>query len=336
MKNKKFATLKDVAKAANTSVTSVSYILSGDENRYVSKELRKRVIKAAEKLNYVKSGLATGLKGQTRNMLAILVPQFDNIFFTRMATGVEEVTYKNGYMLNVCNTFDSTERERQIIENLVMHRIDGILISPTESSKDNIQYIKDFGIPFVIIDRTLNGIKNYDAVLTDNFNSGYLAAKELIDAGHKYIAFIGWATKVPNLKKRIAGCIKAFEERGLSKENISLFTYSDMRKSKGCQMIEQIVNEPNITGVIFGQHILAEKAFRYITENPSTVFEQMSVIIIGTPVWTSFCNPPVKCINQKEQKIGREASKRLIKKIEYQDKQDILPSTMKIIECEVK
>ena len=233
MKSKKFVTIKDIAKLADTSVTSVSYILSGAKNRYVSDELRKKVLKAAEELNYVKSALATGLKGKDRKMIAMLVPQFDNIFFTRLTAGVEEVTYNHGYILSICNTFDDSKREREIIENLVMNRVDGILISPTEASDENIRYIKEFGIPFVVLDRTLTEMKEYDAILTDNFNFGYLAAKELLEAGHRDIAFVEWESKIPNIKDRFRGCVKALEEKNLIEENILLLSYNDFTKHQG-------------------------------------------------------------------------------------------------------
>jgi len=336
MKSQKYSTLKDIAKFAGTSVTSVSYILSGDPKRYVSTELRDRVLKAANELNYVKSALATGLKGQNGKMIAMLVPQFDNIFFTRLTTGVEGITYKHGYILNICNSFDNSKRERAVIENLIMHRIDGILISPTESSDDNIRYIKDFGVPFVVFDRSLNEMAENDAVLTDNFNSGYMAAKKLLDAGHRHIVFLEWKTMIPNLKDRFYGCVKAFEERNIPRENILLFSYKEMNNTKGSIIAEQIINSRDITAIIFGYHILAENFFKYLTQNNNPFFERMSIVVIGTPVWTNFCNPPITCIDLREHEIGRSAAKRLIEKIESESDGNILSPMVKIVGCKFK
>ncbi len=337
MKPKKFATLRDIAKLAGTSVTSVSYILSGDQKRYVSDELRQKVLKAADELNYVKSALATGLKGQNRKMLAMLVPQFDNIFFTRLTAGVEEVAYKHGYILNVCNSLDNSEREREIIENLVMHRIDGILISPTESSADNIRYIRDFGIPFMVVDRALNDMTDCDAVLTDNLNAGYLAAKLLLEAGHRSIAFVEWQTKIPNLKDRLWGCVKAFEEAKLPKEHILSLSYQDLKNTQGSQIAAEITKAGEVTGVIFGHHNLAEKFFGYVFQNKiAAIVDSLSFVMIGNPVWSNFCHPLITCIDPREHEIGREAALRLIKKIEAEDERNMASPTSIVIGCKIK
>lgn len=333
MKSKKYSTLKDIARLAGTSVTSASYILSGNPKRYVSAELREKVMKAADELNYVKSALATGLKGQNGKMIAILVPQFENLFFTRLTTGVEEVAYKHRYILNICNSFDNKKRERDIIENLIMHRIDGILISPTESSDDNIRYIKDFGIPFVMVDRFSHEMEGNDAVLTDNFNAGYMAGKKLLNAGHRRIAFLEWKSMIPSLQERFHGCMKAFEERNIPKENIRLFSYHEMYSAKGSMIAEQIMNSGGITAMIFDNHIIAENFFRYLTKSHSPYFDKMSIMVIGTPDWTNFCNLPITCIDLREHEIGRSAARRLIEKIESEEDGSSLSPAVKTIRC---
>lgn len=317
-------------------MTSVSYILSGDQKRYVSSELRDKVMKVAEEIHYVKSGLATGLKGQNRKTLGMIVPQFENIFFTRLTTGVEEIAYKYGYILNVCNSFDNSQREREILENLIMHRIDGVIISPTESSDENIQYLREFGIPFVLADRALKDQGACDAVLTDNFHSGFMAAKHLLDQGHRHIAFVDWDTNIPNLKDRTSGSLKAFKRKNLSKDHMLLLSYKDLRSPPGSILVEEIKKHPEITGIIFGNNIIAENMYKYICENHSPVLDHMSVVTIGTPVWTDFCYPPVTCVDLREHEVGRRSAKKLIEKIEHEKEKlnespliDIVPCRMK-------
>lgn len=333
MKPKRYSTLKDIARLAGTSVTSASYILSGNQNRYVSTELREKVMKAANELNYVKSALATGLKGQNGKMIAILVPQFENLFFTRLTTGVEEIAYKYRYILNICNSFDNKKRERDIIENLIMHRIDGILISPTESSDDNIRYIKNFGIPFVMVDRSSHEMEGNDAVLTDNFNAGYMAGKKLIDGGHRCIAFLEWKSMIPSLQDRFHGCMKAFEEKNIPKDNIRLFSYNEIYNVKGSTIAGQIMNSHDVTAMIFDNHIIAESFFRYLTKSRNPYFNKMAIMVIGTPEWTNFCNLPITCIDLREHEIGRSAARRLIGKIESEEEGNTLPPAVKTVRC---
>ena len=86
-----YATLKDVAERAGTTAATVSYVLNGSKKRYISEDMRRRVEEAARELNYVKSSAASSLKGKKRKIIAVLVPQFENQFFTQLILGVERV-----------------------------------------------------------------------------------------------------------------------------------------------------------------------------------------------------------------------------------------------------
>src|SRR5690554_1081570 len=98
------ATIKDVAKLAGASLSTVSYVLNDVPNKFVSKELRKRVLKAARELNYRPNQIARRLRGKTGKILAVLVPQFDNIYFNRMVIGAQEIAEEEGYILCIYST----------------------------------------------------------------------------------------------------------------------------------------------------------------------------------------------------------------------------------------
>ena len=150
-----YATLKDVARLAGTTAGTVSYVLSGKEGRYISTEMRERVMKAVHELGYVKSS-------------AVLVPQFGNQFFTRIVLGIEAEADKKGYILSICNTFDDPEREGEIVNRMAQHRVDGYILSPTVEGERNTRQVRQLGVPLVVVDRSLQGVESYPWVTFSN------------------------------------------------------------------------------------------------------------------------------------------------------------------------
>ena len=129
----KYPTIKDVARLANTSTATVSYVLSGNTDRLISLELRDRVLDAAEELHYTKSAVASSLRVNRRGLVFLLIPQFSNIYFTRACESLEDVIIANDFLPMICDTREDPERERKLIENAVAQRADGIILGPTSS-----------------------------------------------------------------------------------------------------------------------------------------------------------------------------------------------------------
>ena len=140
-----YVTLKDVAKRAGTTAATVSYVLNGTGKRYISEEMRQRVEQAASELGYVKSSAASSLKGKKRKIIAVLVPQFSNQFFTELVLGVEEIADRYGYILSICNTFDDPEREKEIINRTQSQRVDGYIITPSQEGEKSTWPIRKVG-----------------------------------------------------------------------------------------------------------------------------------------------------------------------------------------------
>ncbi len=297
---------------ADTSIATVSYILNDSKGRYVSAELRERVLQAAKELNYVKSAVASSLKGKDRGILSVLVPQFDNPFFTRIIVAIEEAAHRHGYFISISTTVDDMEREREIIKKMIEQRVDGIIISPTIQGTENTDHLRNLGIPYVILDRPLIGLNQYDFVGPDNLSSGYLATNHLIKNGHSQIGFIGWDTSI-NVQDRKDGYKNAMEETGLPVKE-QWIQLGSLERDTGYRLMQQCL-ESGITGVVFGHHLLAEGAIRFLRERNVSIPEQMSVVLIGTPSWAQLSVPKLTCINQREQQIGEMAAEVLLRNI---------------------
>ncbi|MDR3259503.1 MAG: LacI family transcriptional regulator [Fusobacteriaceae bacterium] len=311
---KQYATLKDVAKKAKTTAATVSYILNGNKNRYISEDMRERVLQAAKELNYVKSSAASSLRGKQRKMIAVLVPQFINQFFTQVVLAIEKVADEYGYVLSICNTFDDTEREKDVIQRMQQQRMDGYIIIPTKAGAENTKQIRDIGIPLVIVDRSIEGVEKYNWVTTKNYQCSYVGVEYLIKKGHRKIAFIGWDSEIPDLIKRETAYRDAIKENNINPSNI-LVLNGIFTAEAGYDMTKEILlHHSDVTAIFYAYNIQAIGGIRYLRERKIIAGKDISVVLIGSPDWAVIGN--YTRIDQRAFDLGTKAA-RLIFEVIY-------------------
>lgn len=313
MHKKKYVTLKDVAGLANASLASVSAVLSGSDKRYVSPTLRKRILSAAEELNYVKSSMASGLRGVSQRVIALLVPQFDNSYFIRLAISVERVARENDYTITICDTHDDPEREKQIIETVIGHRVDGIIVAPTLSGAENTEIIRRYDLPYVAVDRPLNIVEGYDFVTSDNYQAGAISARCFLAHGHRHFGYIGWKSRIPIITDRLRG----FQE--VVSPSADFFDYRIAEKldpKYGYEYTEELFNNgKTITALLYGHHNFAQGGIEFFRERGIQIPEELSVIMIGSPSWVPMVQPRFTCVHQPVEEMGAMAAQVLLEKI---------------------
>ncbi len=327
----KRATIRDIALMAQTSVATVSWVLNGNSRKYVSDELRDRVIEAAHLLNYQPNLLAQRLKGKSRKLLAVVVPQFENIFFNHIVIGAEKYANNLGYRLLICSTDDNHRKEVDLVNQLIANWVDGFLIAPTPEGADAVENICRSGIPLVIVDRKIDKVgADIDYVGTDNLTAAYLGVRYLLDKGHRRIAYIGWDTCLQTLLDRNIGFFKAAGEFDIAPEDVV------MRKcardpEAGFRVADQILKEFQPTAIFVDQNNIADGVVKAIRSFNLRIPEDLSVLIYGEPTWAVLNVPEFTCIALPDFEIGAYGARILIEKLEgrsYQPRTIYLPGRL--------
>jgi LacI family transcriptional regulator len=206
-------TIKDVARLAGVSPMTVSRVINGSER--VSPETRRRVEEAIADLGYVPSRLARGLIRQKTGTLALIVPDVANPFFTLIVRGAEDVARRAGYRMLLCDTRSDLALEREVIEEMIAHRVEGIAIAPvSDRSRNHLLRLREFGVEVVLIDRTVPGI-DCDVVVGDNAGGGKRLVEHLIGLGHTRIGLIVESDEVSTARDRHQAYVAALEAGGL-------------------------------------------------------------------------------------------------------------------------
>jgi len=206
-------TIKDVASLAGVSPMTVSRVIN--ESDRVSPETQRRVEKAITQLGYIPSRLARGLSGRRTGTLALIVPDVANPFFTMIVRAAEEVARRSAYRVILCDTRADLAVERDVIEELIAHRVEGIAIAPvSDQSKPHLARLSRFGVPFVLIDRTVAGV-DCDAVLGDSVGGARRLVEHLVGLGHRHIGMIVEKDEVSTARERRQGYESALKAAGL-------------------------------------------------------------------------------------------------------------------------
>ncbi|HEX2129995.1 MAG TPA: LacI family DNA-binding transcriptional regulator, partial [Actinophytocola sp.] len=146
------ATISDVASLAGVSTATVSRALNGKST--VDPELAARVLAAARELGYQPNGPARNLRRQEAAVIALIISDVENPFFTAIARGVEDVAHTVGYSVVLCNADENTDKERRYVDVAIQERVAGVIMSPT-STATNVDLLINRGTPLVAVDRPL-------------------------------------------------------------------------------------------------------------------------------------------------------------------------------------
>ena len=306
-------TLRDIAREVGTSAPTVSYVLSGTEKRYVNAELRDRVREAAERLGYVPRS-----EGRGNKRIALIMPQFENIFFRRLMAGAESVAWENGYVLTAYNSHDCARREAEILASLDRESYAGFLMIPNAEGHVDAARIAELKLPYVLAERPLPCEGEYDFVSMDNFAAGYLATKVLTEAGHRHIGMICWETRAITLLDRHLGYARALDEANVlyRPEYVRSGPFSE---EAGWQMTESLLREqPSLTALVFAYHVPGLGGVRYLRKAGVRVPDDLSVVLVGDPTWAEMTTPAYTRIALPAEQIGKRALEQLLCRVRHQ------------------
>jgi LacI family transcriptional regulator len=207
-------TIRDVAKEAGVSPMTVSRVIN--DSAAVSPDARRRVEASIERLGYVPNRLARGLIQRKTGALSLIVPDVANPFFTLVLRGVEEVAWRAGYHVILCDTQGDLERERGYLEDMLAFRVEGVLVAAVgDRSRAHLRLLKRNNVPFVLIDRSINGFEA-DLVQGDSVAGARRLVEHLLALGHARIAMVTESDEVSTARDRQRGYRDALERSGIA------------------------------------------------------------------------------------------------------------------------
>ncbi|HZB35974.1 MAG TPA: LacI family DNA-binding transcriptional regulator [Gaiellaceae bacterium] len=307
-------TIKDVARVSGVSSMTVSRVINDSER--VSPDTRRRVEQAIAELGYVPSRLARGLIRQKTGTLALIVPDVANPFFTLVVRGAEDVARRAGYRMILCDTRADLTIEREVIEEMLAHRVEGIVIAPvSDRSKGHLERLARFGVQFVLIDRTVPGIES-DVVVGDSAGGARVLVEHLISLGHDRIAFITEGNDVSTARDRRAGYEAALAAAGLPLDP-SLVVRATVDPRGGFDGMSQLLelDEPP-TAVFTVNNLVALGAIEAVRAHELEVPDDIALVCFDDIEYASRLYPFLTVMAQPAETLGTLGTQLLVERIE--------------------
>ncbi len=305
----KKVTIKDIAKRANVSVASVSYVLN--DTRYVSPELHSRIEQAIEELGYTPNLVARSLRQSRTKTIGLIVPDNSNPFFAEIAKGVEDAGFSAGYSVILCNSNAMPERELAYLEVLRSKQVDGIIFIATTAEIRHIRPLIEGGIPAVIFYRD-SGDMSVDQFLIDNDRAGFLVTNHLIELGHRQIACIQPASTETPSALRVAGFKRVLEAHGLPYDE-ALMPRGDNLIAGGARAAYELLKSGRpFTAVFSTNDAMAIGCIRVLRDTGIRVPDDVSVAGVDDIMLASIIEPPLTTVRQPKYEAGRQAVEMLL------------------------
>ena len=203
------ATMKDIARIAQVSTSTVSHVING--TRFVSDEMREKIMAVVRELNYQPSALARSFKLKKTQTIGMLVTASNNPFFAEVVAAVEGYCAKNDYNLILTNTNGDSQRLQSSLQMLIQKQVDGLLLMSTETHLAE-QLSLELSIPAVVMDWWPTAL-SADKILEDSELGGYLATQYLLEQGHRKIGIITGNLQKPLALNRLNGYKKALKRK---------------------------------------------------------------------------------------------------------------------------
>jgi LacI family transcriptional regulator len=312
---KKKLSIVDIANELNVSKTTISFILNGRaQEKRISNELVERVMKYVAEVGYKPNSLAKSLRTGKSNTIGLMVEDISNPFFASIARLIEDRAYKNGYKIIYCSTDNDTNKTKDLIGMFRDRHVDGYIMAPPEGIEEDIESLIKDGMPVVLFDRHLPGVKT-DFIEVDNLFSTYNATKHLMDQGFKNIAFVTFASKQTQMMDRIKGYHDAIISEGLKPTIIKEIAFNQDEEQIMEPLRDFFRGNPDIDAILFGTNHIGTCGLKVMNELGKKAPTDIAVISFDDYDVFKLHSPPVTAIAQPVEAIADNVITVLLEKL---------------------
>lgn len=309
-------TMKDIAEATGTSVPTVSLILN-DKPFRVAEETRRKVLKAAEDMHYVRNQAARDLRKGASKTLALIVPDISNDFYATFAKGVERACHEAGWSVMLNDSDNQPEHESEYIELMYQKNVEGLILASTTSDEKRAAVCTDIlekrGMPHVLLDFT--GTDGGDVVAGDHLLGGRTATEYLIRLGHKRIACITGPLFLEGARSRFDGYRQALEQNGITYDQ-GLIREGDYTYETALDLA-RMMDWNSFTAVVAANDLTALAVCKVAAEMGYDVPGDKSVIGYDDVMFAGLMNPGLTTMRQPMRQMGADAATMLMDRIAH-------------------
>lgn len=325
-------TIKDIANELNLHFTTVSKALRDHPD--ISPATKKLVLALAEELDYHPDFVAQSFRKRKSKLIGTIVPLINIDFFSDVISGIENVLYKNGYSILLCQSNESYEREVLNVQDLISSHVAGVIISISQTTKtsEHLKIFQRHGIPLVFFDRVCDDFPA-SKVVVDDYSGAYQLVEHLIKSGYKRIAHIAGPEHISISLDRFKGYKDALKKYNISINN-ELIIHGGFTEEDGVIGIQKLLQLEEIPDAVFAANDpMAMGAYMAIKENGLKIPDDIAIAGFGDLKIASFLDPPLTTVAQSPHTLGQIAAKTILNQIDnlqnpYVPKEEIIKTQL--------
>lgn len=310
-------TMKDIAEHFGVSIATVSRALNGSPR--VSEQKRKMICEYAHIHNFYPNDIAKSLRNSHRQpirVIGVIVPEFTHYYFSSVLNGIEDAASQRGYRIIATTSREKYEREVQLCQMFEAHQVCGVIVSQAKETTDyaHFQSLIDRGIPLVFYDRICTGV-DASLVVVDDYQGAFAAVTHLIETGCKHIAYYGMKGRTVLGRNRYNGYRDALLKAGIHPDPSLVFVCDNREDAES--ITPDILRRENRPDAFFCVNDDTAIGVMYTAKHMGLqVPNDISVCGFTNGERAIACDPQLTTVEQRGTKVGEEAAKILIDKVE--------------------
>lgn len=303
-------TVKDIAKKAGVSHSTVSRALHS--HPLISDETRERIQQIAVDMGYLPSAAARTLKTNRSHVLGVVLTSIDDPFFSEILEGMEEVIQSSGYSLFIAAAHRDPRREREIVEAMVEHRADGVIICSTSFSEEWSRQFLQSGVPIVVVNNQAVEDFRY-SIYHDDIDGMRQVTRHLIELGHEKIAYMGNSASGRTTMDRLTGFREEMKSAGLSIPAKYMYEASGGGTKDGESAAKYFINlAERPTALVCYNDLMAIGVMKALRQAGVCIPRDISITGFDNIIFSAYTNPPLTTLDQPKRFIGAEAARLLL------------------------
>jgi LacI family transcriptional regulator len=307
--------LKDLAAELGISISTVSRALKNHPD--ISPELTKKVQELALAKNYTPNPLAMGLLRQETRMIGVIVPDLVTHFYSSIIAGIEEYAKSQGYFILLASSYESMEKEKESVFNLLKARVDGMIVCLSKETDhyEHFSQLIDNEIPLVFFDRVCLS-ESVPCVVVDNKKAVNEIISHLNQNGYKRIAFISGPSHLYISSTRVDGYRTGLKNRGLDFDP-QLLRSCNMGTEETIQIISDLLALPDPPDALFGiNDMVIFTVVKELRKRGIKIPEEIGLVCFADEFHATFSSPELTTITHPTREIGIKAAELFFKKME--------------------
>ncbi|AMO54917.1 LacI family transcriptional regulator [Endozoicomonas montiporae] len=308
------ATIKDVAREAKVSISTVSYAINGKDR--ISEKTRQHVLKVAKKLNYVANGNAKLLKQKNTRAIGIFFNSWFGPIYSEIARGIEKAVHQAGYDLVACSLYG--EENSTAYKYLRDRMVDGAIILTNSFDDEFLTSMASKELPLVVLDREIQSPHIY-SILIDNFGGAFTATKAIVKSGVREVYFLGGPEDSYDNQKRLDGYIAALGFCGVP-VNHDFILECDFTEEGAYRKMSALFDQGTIPDAIFSANDeMALGIYRAARERNLRIPKDIKVVGFDNIRESAVTTPPLTTISHQQFEMGISAAETLFHALKGND-----------------